>query len=391
MENVVNAVVSVFMFLLVINFLVAIHEFGHLVASKLSGLAVKEFAIGFGKILTSRVIGGTKYSIRAIPLGGYVEPEGETERDLPNSFRGKKLRVKAFVLLAGVFMNIITAIVFFGLFLPTKEYVIALPPLVDYQFSNTVGQIKAAPLFVTNVIENGNSAGQIFPKDVIVAINGTYFKTYNEFITKVKENQGKEVKMTFLNMDDFKQSERTIKIGLQDDKGIVLGVSFADTEHVQEALLVKYQPNIISSFAMTGDMAGFEIKALGSLISKAFATGDFKELGESVGSPVQILNQSSQIVAIGDLTFFLFLGGFLSLSLAIFNILPLPALDGGQLFFYVIEKVTGRQIPDKVLNAINLGGFIFLMGLGLLVMFKDVIQLNVFGRIEEFVRQILGR
>src|SRR5438105_4150320 len=121
-----NFFLTVFFLLLNISILVFVHELGHFLAAKISGIPVQEFAIGFGPKIVSKTMGGTIYSLNLLPIGGFVQLEGETEDLGPNSFRNKKFRYKAFVLLAGVTMNILLAIVLLAFFLNLNGYKFAL-------------------------------------------------------------------------------------------------------------------------------------------------------------------------------------------------------------------------------------------------------------------------
>src|SRR5690606_11038186 len=129
--------------------------------------------------------------------------------------------------------------------------------------------------------------------------------------------------------------------------------------------------------SLTTDLVLYVPKAVFSLIGNAFQTGDFNELGNSLGGPLQIANQSNEIIQLGLIEAFIPLAGLLSISLAVFNILPFPALDGGQIAVVLVETAIRRKVPDSILEKINLFGFLFLMGLFVLVTFKDIIQLNI--------------
>src|SRR5260221_13647235 len=132
-----NFFLTVFFLILIVGVLVFVHELGHFLAAKLSGVTVNEFAIGFGPKLFSKTLKGTKYAINLLPLGGYVQLEGENEDIGPNSFKNKRFRVKAFVLLAGVFMNLLLAVILLGFYLNSNGYRFAVPKLVEFTFSGT--------------------------------------------------------------------------------------------------------------------------------------------------------------------------------------------------------------------------------------------------------------
>ena len=128
--------------LLLLTILVFIHELGHFLAAKLFKANVKEFAIGFGKRIVSKKYKGTIYSIRILPLGGFVDLEGEVDSNTTNSFRNKRAYQKIIILAAGVFMNVIFAFFALGLFLSSNSYKFTIPSLTNYSFSNTSNQLE---------------------------------------------------------------------------------------------------------------------------------------------------------------------------------------------------------------------------------------------------------
>jgi len=386
-------ILTILIFSLIITVLVSIHEFGHFAAAKLSGVAVHEFAIGFGPTIFSKHYKGTLYKINILPFGGYVQLEGETDESTPNAFRNKKLRVKAFVLMAGIFMNLVLAVILLGIYLNNNGYRFAIPKIVEYEFNNTSFQEEYFPLIVTFIDPEGPSVGKFEENETIVAANGANFGSMAEFLQILKDNQNKEIELQFFDFKTFDLSKRNITLGTADSDGSILkvGLSPYDTQSGKKTFFLKYNEGPTAGLSMTYDAFIYQFKALGGLVSNAVNTGDYKEVSNSVGGLPAIGNQVGQLVEFQAYDVLIPLTALFSINLAMFNILPFPALDGGQLLFATIERIRRKKFSDKFLNKINFGGFVILVSFGLLVSLKDIIQLNWLGSIIEGVKGIFGR
>lgn len=384
-----NLILTIIFFVVIISVVVSIHELGHFLTAKYFRMTVNEFAIGFGKILFSKTYKGTRYSIRAIPFGGFVELEGEDSSKDLNNFRNRPFYQKVLVLVAGVVMNLLLAVVLLTFHLSTNNYTFLSPNLVDYSFNNVESQNSYIPIRVSEVKEGGRSEGVLEPGDTIVEVNGEAFKTYDEFSTILKENQGEDITLTFLNSDTFDTATKTYKLGVQNEEGAILDAVLSPSN--TPLYLVKYNNNITSGVSMTYDVFVYQVKAIGSLIQKGTQTGDYSDLSNSVGGLPRITDEINTAVEFNAIGYLIPLTGFISISLAFFNILPFPALDGGQIVIAFIEKLRRKKISDELLNKINLGGFIFLIGLGILINLKDIITLGWVNQLFESIRTVLGR
>jgi regulator of sigma E protease len=367
-----TAIITIIALLLLISILVFVHELGHFLAAKLQGIPVKEFAVGFGKRIFSFKRGETTYALRLFPLGGFVELEGEETGE----FRNRPAYQKLIVMLAGVTMNILFAILLLGLYLPKLEYIFSLPAIVEFKFTDAERQEKAFPLTALEILEYSAAKGDIEVGESIIGVNGTRFSSFTQFKELLDQNQGKDAEFEFINLSTIETYKKDVTVGIPEEGKGTLGVLFDSglTEISQAGYFVKYKPSFFSGVSLTYDIARFELKAIGSLLSNSFKTGDFTEVGENVGGLPAISSQVNQVVELGDLTFLIPLGAIISISLAIFNILPLPALDGGQALIVVLETIFRRKIPDHIIGKINLAGFIFLIGLALLINVKDLFQ-----------------
>lgn len=383
---------TIFFFILIIGFIIFVHELGHFLAAKLSGVEVKEFALGFGKSLVAKKYKGTVYKLNLIPLGGYVNLEGESD-SAPNGFRNKRFRVKLFVLTAGVIMNLGTAVILFASFLQMNSYKVTLPSLAEYGFNNTVFDRSLYPIVVEELLENSRSEGQLKQKDVIVAIDDQYFQSVDEFKVALENSQNKTVDFVFIDLETYKLDSRAITLTEKNSEGAILDIKWFPVlgSGSSAAYFIEYNSTFLSGFSLTYDTFFFQIKVLGQLISNAFVTGDFNEVAQSVGGLPSVVENVGQIVELEVFRLLIFLAAVISVSLAFFNILPFPALDGGQVMVYAIEKIIGRKIPDRILNIVNISGFFILILFALLVNVKDIIQFKWLEGIWDFIRSIFGR
>lgn len=465
-------ILTVFFFIIIIGFLVLVHEFGHFAAAKLSGVTVNEFAIGFGPIILSRTIGETNYQLRLLPLGGFVSMEGEKDRTFSDGFRQRRFRTKAFILLGGVIMNFFFAVIFLGIYLQSSSSLF-LPKIFDYTFNNTSRQVSVNPVQISNPDNFWKWELNINSQDLLVAIDNSYIQSPQDFISTLKEKAGQSVTMEFLDLnnqntykinaklgekpsgydflirvdqildngnakdvlevgdviyavdginiisfEDFKQKrdqslvDGNVALGIINTSGskeqklieiksenpdapigivkseyLGINVQFSNLE----LYIVDYADNIFAPVSFTIDMARYQVGALANIISNAFSTGNFEALGESVGGPVAVTNMINTLVERNLFSSIVFLTGLLSLSLAIFNLLPIPALDGGQLAISFVETLRKKNLRDEFINRINMFGFIILMFLSFLIFLKDLFQFDVIVSFINLFNTILGR
>lgn len=340
--------------ILLFSFLIFIHELGHFIAAKLSGIQVNEFSIFMGPAIFKKQIGETLYAIRCIPIGGYCAMEGEDEEtDNPRSFRAAKWWKRLIVLVAGSFMNfvvgvLLVAIVLFG------------------QPKYTVAQIST--------IEDWSTVDSLQVGDTILEINGEKIAIFEDFslatallpngkYDMVVERNGQRV---FL--DDVTMERQTV----QDANGQTMqlyGLNFTRVDNTPESVPGRILPT-----------AANHVKSV--IVSiKALFTG--KASVSEVSGPVGIVTIMSDVAeqSAPEYVFLnlLSIGALIAINLAVMNMLPIPALDGGRvvglLLTTVIEKITRKKISSKVEGYIHGVGMILLLILMAVIMFKDVFML----------------
>lgn len=351
---------SVIIFIIILGALIFVHELGHFLVAKKSGIRVDEFAIGFPPRIFSWVKGGTRYALNFIPFGGYVKIFGENPdeesmaKNAKDSFVNKSKFTQISVLVAGVMFNI-----FFAWFLFGVAFVIGFDVSKDtFSFVNN----ENSKIQVISVEENTPAERLGIKKgDQILGLvkgnNEIYFKNSSDALQNIKNNN-----VPFL----LKTSKGDVAINskLKTSDGEVVGFYMED--------VVNTKTNVFKSFWHGFLMTGYTLKettiALKNLIFDAFS-GEAKL--ENIAGPIGIVGLVGEAAKSGIVNLIIFTA-FISVNLAILNLLPFPALDGGRLLFILIEVVTRRNINPKVANVLNFVGFAILLILMIVITISDI-------------------
>lgn len=348
----------------VLGLLIVVHELGHLLAARLQGIHVNRFSIGFGPILWKYQGPETEYALRGIPLGGYVgfpddDPDSKIPANDPDLLGNRPVLDRAIVISAGVIANLIFAY----LLLVTQVGAVGIP---DVQFHPGVAVPQIVPEKSSAAAEAGLKAG-----DVILVANGQTLAAASDapvVLTQMIKNHPQQP----LDLTVQRQQERlNLKITpeLQADGTPLIGVQLAPNATVTRHRTVN--PLEILQAAATEFQRIFmlTVQGFGQLIS------NFQETANQISGPVAIVALGSDI-ARSNLTNLLQFGALISINLAILNILPLPALDGGQLAFLAVEGVRGKPLPSKIQESVMQTGLILLLGLGIFLIVRDTVNLE---------------
>lgn len=373
-----SAIVSIFALIVIIFVLVFVHELGHFIAARLSGVHVKEFAVGFGKAIWQRKYGSTLYRINVFPLGGYVSLEGEDGEvnASPSNFQNKSWGARVFVLLAGVTMNIFLAFALFASYLFFTNYQTEITSFTNYDFVGVEKQ--EVYLVVNNVQEDGVASGVLEPGDVIKAFEGETVDTNQEFLDMLAANKGEKVHFTILRFDgenDVKGEELKKGISLpkqKNEEGQLLGISFYTGVYK-----LTYPASVLSAIPHTWNIFVYQLQALADSVQVSVDTGDPSAVTQNVGSVVAVGAVVDMLVESGEFLQLINLTALVSISLAFVNILPLPILDGGVIVITTIEELLGRKLPKKLVEVLNSVFFVILIILFVLIVFKDLLQFNI--------------
>ncbi|WP_300262021.1 RIP metalloprotease RseP [Clostridium sp.] len=325
--------------LLAFSALILVHELGHFIVAKLNGIYVEEFAIGMGPKLFGVKVGETEYNLRILPFGGFVKMLGEDdESDDSRSLNAKTPIQRILVMGAGAFMNYVLAlIIFIGLAMSSG--------FVENKVASVVPNSPAQEIG----IEKG---------DEFLKIDGNKIHTTNDFVMGLALAKGNPVELEIKRGNDV--LTKTVKPILNESGIYQVGIGY---DFIKKPTLLQ---GIKQGFNETRSLVSQSFIAL-----KTIFTGE-ANLKTDVGGPVTIIKMSGQAAKAGANTLLWFMA-FLSVQLAVFNLLPFPALDGGRIFIELIQMITRKEIPAKYIEAVNTVGFMLLMGLMVLVTIKDII------------------
>lgn len=361
---------SILLFLLVLFVLVLVHEWGHFITAKKTGMRVDEFAIGFPPKMFGIKKGETEYNFNLLPIGGYVKIYGENREegedvtfDSARSFHARPKWAQAIVLLAGITMNILFAWLLFS-----TTLLIGVPQAVD----ETTASDKAI-LIVAGTLK-GAPADGVLPigAEIIRATVGEKTlinpdpNSFSEFVAGAANNP---VMITYSHDGIEKSVALLAQSGLVEGspERAVIGTSLALIETKQLGVF----PALVEGFKLTVQGTASIVTGLYTLIKESIVgTADFA----SVAGPIGIVGMVGDAASYG-LTPLLTFTAIISLNLAVINLLPFPALDGGRLLFVVIETVTRKEIPPVWTGWTNMIGFILLMVLMAAVTFNDISRL----------------
>lgn len=327
-------IISIVIFLLLILF----HEGGHFIAAKSVGIKVNEFAVGMGPKIWSKQTDETLYSLRALPIGGYCAMEGEEEEsEDPRSFNNAKPWQRFVTILAGPLTNIVVAILTFSIFL----------------------WLSGSPSLKVGTIEDNSPATHagLQVGDVIQEVNGTKVDAFAQVQTIIREAEGNPVE---IKISRGGQSQ-TFQVVPQKGADQVYRIGFS------AALESSFLGGLVGGFQMTFDFFGQLFQVL-----KQLFTGQLSM--DAVGGPVAVVSMIGQAASNGFKDA-LFLFGYISVNLAFFNLLPIPALDGSKMLLILIEKLRGKPLNPEIEGRITMVGFVLLLSLILFVTIKDVIKL----------------
>lgn len=356
---------TIILFLLILTALIFVHELGHFLAAKKSGIRVDEFAIGFPPKIFSWKRGETLYSINLIPFGGFVKIHGEnpdevalTGPDKERSFVNKSKSTQAFVLSAGIIMNI-----FFAYFLFVGSFMLGVPSVND----NTEG----SALYITAIAESSPAelAGlQTGDKILKIETTGNVLEgkispdALVSFIAEAKDG----VVVTLERSGQAQEIEVLPKEGVVAGR-LAIGIQMAEVSFEK----LSFFKALSKAFTTTGIV----IKETTVGIAKFFASiFTFNADLKSVSGPVGIASLVGDASRFGA-GYLMSFAALISINLAIINLVPFPALDGGRLLFVFLEVLLRRKISIKIQNVLNFLGFAFLMILMVVITFSDIKKL----------------
>ncbi|MBP6857637.1 MAG: site-2 protease family protein [Candidatus Pacebacteria bacterium] len=344
---------TIILFIIVLLVTVLVHEWGHYIAAKKSGMTVEEFGFGIPPRLCSWKRGETTYSINALPFGGFVKIAGENglEEKTPvdKQFESKPWYKQSIVLVAGVVCNILLAILLF-----TISYSIGTPSLSDNGTPTVLHVTKGSP-----IDEAGIKIG-----DTIVSVS-KYDKEITPIDTETLRNaiagSNDPLEITFVHG----QTESNVSVSPRTEDGVTaIGLGVEKVALEKTSLGKSFIQANKQTFFITKSI----FKTVGNLVAGLFSKDkNSQDLIGPIGLATEIKNASN--IGFGYLLAFT---AMISINLAVINILPFPALDGGRLIIVLLERITRRKFSKTVVGIIHATGFVLLIGLMIFLSIGDV-------------------
>lgn len=387
---------TILVFLLVLSILVIIHEAGHFFVAKFFGIKVEEFGFGFPPRALGKKKGETEYTLNWLPIGGFVKLYGEDEagggsiststkhlevKNIKRAFFSRPVWQRASVVVAGVVMNMLLGIAIFYVFLGASGYKTILPHIGNYKFFAAHQKNIDEGVIISEVASNSPAAqAGLLPKARVLSVNGKKIDSQETMLTEVNKNRGKEIAITWQDPKTKLPVTRKITPRVHPPKGEgSMGIQFEFSP--LPLMIISYETpteKLFSGATLALNTIPWQIEGLGALISKAMQEKTAAPVADAVSGPVGIGFAVGSILQIPDakaaILQLLQLAGIMSMALAFFNVLPIPALDGGRLFFILIEGIIGKKLNPKVEAAVHNVGFAVLLGLIILITVHDVFR-----------------
>jgi regulator of sigma E protease len=340
----------------VLGLLIFVHELGHFLFAKLFGVGVEKFSLGFGPKLFGKTVGDTEYLISAFPLGGYVKMVGESPEaevsadDLSRSFMGKHPWKRIVIVAAGPVFNLLFAALLFIL-----VYMIGVPAA-----TTRIGEVIAGKPAAVAGLQT---------KDLVRSINGKSVSRWDEFSSTIAGSNGAPLDIVVER--DGKTLPFRIVPETKEGKNLfgekiyypVIGVVAA-----AEMVTDRYSPldAVVKGGQQTWKVTTLTIVSIGKLIERVVPL-------DSVGGPIMIAKMAGEQASAGGVNFLAFMA-LLSINLGVLNLLPVPILDGGHLFFYFCELIFRKPVSMKVREMAQQAGLVLLIGLMVLAFYNDIVR-----------------
>ena len=351
---------NILIFLVVLSILVLAHELGHFLAAKYSRVRVEEFALGFPPTIYSQQKGETKYMINLIPFGGYVKMFGEdgTHQKNKDSFAYKNWLTKIFIVSAGVIMNLVLGALLLGIVL-----MFGLPVISDNVQSAYPGAQITPEAIVYDVPEDHSMANQIRSGDKIVAVNDQTIDSIKSFKDSLQTIQNQPYQIT-VERDSSRMEINALSTFNEQSGEWQIGLDLIEGSIVKYPFYLAIPMGIVEMFRMLWMM----IVALFMILYNLIVS---QSVPSQIAGPVGIYKLTAEASAMG-ITYLMQMMAILSINLAIINFLPIPALDGGRIFFIIGERLFGKKMSANTENIIHMIGFFAIIALLIIVTIGDV-------------------
>jgi len=350
---------DILIFVVALSILVLVHEFGHFFAAKITGVKVEEFGLGLPPKIWGKKYKGTVWSLNWLPIGGFCKLAGEdpTEKikktKIKSSFMDKNPWQKGLIVLGGVLMNLVLAITIFSV----VYSILGVPTTID--------KVKVVAVASKSPAENVG----IKENDFILSVNGINIKTPSELTAEVGKYKGKIVQLTVMSDQLTVIKEIEVRQNPPAGEGS-MGVAISNTEMVKVPWYQFYK----------GIGAGFkEAYFWGKIIldgvTKMIGGLLVGQIPKDVSGPIGMFEATSSINKNQGILAVIHFFGIVSVNLAIVNVLPFPALDGGRIIFVIYEMITRKRANQKFESTVNNLGMIILLTMIVMITVGDVMRL----------------
>lgn len=340
----------------VLGLLIFVHELGHFIFAKLFGVGVEKFSLGFGPKVIGKTVGDTEYLLSAFPLGGYVKMIGESpdaevsEEDLQRSFMGKHPLKRIIIVAAGPLFNL-----FFAALLFILVYMIGVPSA-----TTRIGEVMA---------NKPAAIAGLQPKDLVMSVNGRSVARWDEFSSIIAGSKGAPLDIV-VERDGKPLSFRIIPETKEGKNLFGEKVSYPVIGVVAAAEMVtdRYSPvkAVVKGCQQTWKVTTLTLISIVKLIERVVPL-------DSVGGPIMIAKMAGEQASAGGVNFLAFMA-LLSINLGVLNLLPVPILDGGHLFFYFWEVLFRKPVSIKTRELAQQVGLVLLISLMVLAFYNDIVR-----------------
>ena len=338
--------------ILLLGILIAVHEFGHFIAARICGIEVMEFAIGMGPKLVSRTgkKSGTKFSLRAIPLGGFCAFYGEDDaegkfKDDPRAYNRQNVWKRIFTVVMGPMMNFVLALI------------------VAIGFYWISGAYEVLPVIDTVDADRPAAMAGLMPDDRIIGVDGVDFSDAQ--VTDIQSalaTQGEPVDVTVLRGTEEMTFTMT-PVWSEDYQKYMIGITFA-----MESRPLPFGTAVQTGWSLCVEAGSLVFEALGGIFTDP-------EIRDSVSGPVGAVAVVAEAVQQNGFEAFISLLILISVNLGVMNLLPIPGLDGSRIVFHLVEAVRGKPIKPEREAMVHLIGMAFLFALMIFFTYKDIVRL----------------
>ncbi|MDA1038422.1 MAG: RIP metalloprotease RseP [bacterium] len=362
---------TILLFLALLSLLVFVHELGHFWMARRMGMKVEEFGFGFPPRMFGIRRKGTLYSINWIPLGGFVRIKGESgsNSEDPDSFASKSAWSRFLVLVAGVTMNLVLAAVLLG-----AGFMIGLPSVVSDDLPASAHVSDEAIRIVQVLPDSTADLAGLKMGDVVVSINDKTLTTTEDVYTEIGSASG-EMDILLRRGEDF-VTARVARGEIAGVENEVLGVVLVRTGFISYGFFESILRGVTATVDLTYQVVRAFVDLIGNLISRDRVAVD-------LSGPVGIAVMTGEVAELG-ISYLLQFAALLSINLAVINILPFPALDGGRVLFLIIEKMRRKKVSETVEAVTHNLGFLLLISVVILVTYRDIVRFGdeIFGAIK---------